>query len=401
MVRGRRCLGCVFLLVLAGLRRHAAAQEISCTPHALASQTQLINAVCCDEPSENCTTGAPAVCNVGCAEVFLPFMQDCGAALGAESAHFVPVVALCEAAALTLQPVAPESHRRPGGGHISAVPARGVIFFLDLESGPPGSLVTMYGTGFGSHPGVVTVGGLPATSVLWTDTKVAIVVPALPFGATPVLLEGSLSTAQFVVRAGRLFFVATTGNDNANGSVATPWATLLHARDSIQPGDIVYARNGVSQSTDDGQGWSTCFLLATSKDAGTPGMPKAIVAYPGETVTIGNVNGTAAGGCNSGIRTKGRGEDYWTFAGLVLRGGIEAATTFDNQHWRLVGNDMSCPNGNGQTGCFIPSGSGNSHNFTVFGNIIHHVATNLPPSKVTTEYHGVYISETQADLVWD
>ncbi len=76
----------------------ARAQESSCTPYALASQTQMINVVCCDEPSEDCTGGAPAVCNVGCAELFLPFMQSCGSVLGEHLTDFEPVVALCEAA---------------------------------------------------------------------------------------------------------------------------------------------------------------------------------------------------------------------------------------------------------------------------------------------------------------
>ena len=43
-------------------------------------------AVCCDEPTEDCSSGAPASCNSDCAAVFLPFWTDCGDQLGAQAA---------------------------------------------------------------------------------------------------------------------------------------------------------------------------------------------------------------------------------------------------------------------------------------------------------------------------
>lgn len=33
--------------------------------------------VCCDEPSEDCSSGTPATCNAGCADLMLPFRDDC------------------------------------------------------------------------------------------------------------------------------------------------------------------------------------------------------------------------------------------------------------------------------------------------------------------------------------
>lgn len=40
------------------------------------------------------------------------------------------------------------------------------------------------------------------------------------------------------------FFVATNGNDMAAGGSATPWQTLQHAVDSINPGDTILVRSG-------------------------------------------------------------------------------------------------------------------------------------------------------------
>lgn len=40
------------------------------------------------------------------------------------------------------------------------------------------------------------------------------------------------------------FYVATNGNDAANGAGTTPWATLQHAVDNINPGDTIVVRAG-------------------------------------------------------------------------------------------------------------------------------------------------------------
>ena len=83
----------------------------------------------------------------------------------------------------------------------------------------------------------------------------------------------------------------------------------------MRPGDITYAMNGVAQTADDGSGWSTSMLL---RNGGHPDAPKAFVAYPNATATIGNVEGPP-----SGIRTTPEGgghPGYWVFAGFVLRG---------------------------------------------------------------------------------
>ena len=62
-------------------------------------RTAAVNDECCDEPTEDCSSGRPATCNLGCAHVLLPFFDDCSGALGEEGAgQFADVVALCHAA---------------------------------------------------------------------------------------------------------------------------------------------------------------------------------------------------------------------------------------------------------------------------------------------------------------
>ena len=284
------------------------------------------------------------------------------------------------------------------------------IFYTDLVSGPAnggqnnnGAFITLYGQRFGSSKGsgsVTVGGGAVAGYPIWTDTKVTIQLG--PSAATGNIVltnaNGASNGVPFTVAHGNIYFVATNGSDSASGNYDAPWQTLTHARDTIAPGDIVYAMNGVAQTTDDGQGWSSCLTLGAN--TGSPGALKAMVVYPGASATIGNVNSTSNAGCDTAIRAKGQGESYWAFAGFSIRGGSIAVNPNDETGWRLVANDMSCPNGNAQAGCLHLA---YEVALAVYGNNIHHVGTNLKPGDVTALYQGVYISELNhgVDFGWN
>eukprot|EP01047_Picozoa_sp_COSAG01_P027328 COSAG01_NODE_1800_length_9205_cov_18.778058_8_plen_612_part_00 len=62
------------------------------------SRASAVQAECCDEPTEDCSSGAPTSCNADCAAVFLPFWADCGAQLTTNLALYHSVVAQCQAA---------------------------------------------------------------------------------------------------------------------------------------------------------------------------------------------------------------------------------------------------------------------------------------------------------------
>jgi hypothetical protein len=65
----------------------------------LVGRSGALNDECCDEPSEDCSSGRPATCNLGCAHVLLPFFEDCADALGPTAAgQFDDVVRLCHGA---------------------------------------------------------------------------------------------------------------------------------------------------------------------------------------------------------------------------------------------------------------------------------------------------------------
>ena len=127
-----------------------------------------------------------------------------------------------------------------------SVPPR--IFFSDLESGPNiggksnhGVFVTIWGRGFGAERGrsIVTIGGGAASNYpVWSDNKITFQLgPAARTGDMIVKVAGLASNGlPFTVRRGRIFFVATDGSDRHNGSFATPWRSILHAKDHMSAG---------------------------------------------------------------------------------------------------------------------------------------------------------------------
>ncbi len=61
----------------------------------LSARAAELNVECCDEASEDCSSGQPVVCNVGCSAVVLPFFADCSGALGAATAAYTDLVEMC------------------------------------------------------------------------------------------------------------------------------------------------------------------------------------------------------------------------------------------------------------------------------------------------------------------
>jgi hypothetical protein len=76
--------------------QHRRTQTGSCGD--VIARSQAVQTECCNEPTEDCSSGSPSSCNAGCARVFLPFMADCGSALGVVAAQYRAVVSMCRAA---------------------------------------------------------------------------------------------------------------------------------------------------------------------------------------------------------------------------------------------------------------------------------------------------------------
>ncbi|HZU31423.1 MAG TPA: choice-of-anchor Q domain-containing protein [Candidatus Angelobacter sp.] len=285
-----------------------------------------------------------------------------------------------------------------------AAPPR--IYFSDLESGPNtggqgnnGVWVTIWGKGFGATQGTSTItigGGAAASYPLWSDGKITFQLgPAAGTGNILVNVPGvgTSNGLPFTVRTGNIFFVSTTGNDANTGTFASPWKTIPKAKNSIGVGDTAYIENGVAQTSEDN---FTAYLSMDNNGAsnsGTATAPKALIAYPNASVTVG-----VAGGLHYGIRTPNisANEDYWVISQLHIIGGTQAMD-LGGTGWRIIGNEMQCPGADDQVGCFEMS-EGSQTKF--YGNEVHNAGINPTSSKF---YHAVYFStdSNHIDVGWN
>src|SRR5437773_1018925 len=243
------------------------------------------------------------------------------------------------------------------------------INYSDLQSGPNsggsnnnGAIVTIYGVGFGATRGSSTVrvgSGAAASYLQWSDSRISFQLgPTSTTGNIVVKVAGvgSSNGVYFTIRSGNIFFVAANGSDSSSGDFATPWRSLLKAKNSSIPGDIIYVMDGVSETSLDASNASLAI-----RNGGNSGAPIAIVAYPGATATIG-----ASSGQQYGIIANGASN--WVLAGLTLRGSKSALAVQNASNWRVVGSDLSCPNGSGAGSCMDASAV---RSFKFFGNRVH------------------------------
>ena len=92
-------------------------------------------------------------------------------------------------------------------------------------------------------------------------------------------------TAAGAPAAGRVYYVAPSGSDSAQGTQSAPWASIAHAQSVAQPGDTVYFRGGTYAYT---HADSSCKSQTADVDAitlnksGSSGAAINYWAYPGE-----------------------------------------------------------------------------------------------------------------------
>jgi hypothetical protein len=296
------------------------------------------------------------------------------------------------------------------GGLLAQAP---VLFFSDLTSGPHsggengnGAYVTVYGNGLGGSQGnsTITAGGESMVNCtvwgatwLWYQKITCQLGPNAASGSLIVTVNGQASNAlPFAVAPGNIYFVATTGSDNNPGTFASPWQTLLKARDTMQPGDITYAMNGVAQSSDDGTGWDAAFLLSGGDDGNwcsPTGNPRTLAAYPGATVTIGNPTG---GSPDFGLRTSDC-QGNWVFSGVAFRGQLPAEVA-SGSNYRFSGSDITCPYslGIGGGACFLTSQTTYVY---FYGNHVYDAGA----ANASALFQGVYFStdSNYVDMGWN
>lgn len=258
------------------------------------------------------------------------------------------------------------------GSGSNALPA-GV--YTDLASAPVGAFVTVYGVDS-------SVSSWPVHS--HGNGRTVVQVPA----SAPALTVNGQSIP-VTVNAGRVI-VATTSD-------------LAAKFDAIQPGDVIYLRAGTYAGKYDTAGWNESnFVLLHS---GTEALPMAVVAYPGEAVTIDNTGAGGNGRPNFYLGDSGGGRkgSYFTIAGLrliasqdnIFGGGNTADSSTPESgadHVRVVGCTLTITDSTSNTmsGLLALQGDG----WKVLGNTFNDPANRT----IINNNHGIYVQNGADDV---
>ncbi|WP_437547275.1 right-handed parallel beta-helix repeat-containing protein [Sorangium sp. So ce367] len=249
-----------------------------------------------------------------------------------------------------------------GGGAAPAPPTAPRVLFTDLESGPAGAYVTLYGARLvedGGDEPEVTFDGVPVAPVLARDGAsnddvaraldviVVRVSPDAPVGAADIVVRrGGVASepARFTVRSGTIRYVDAVGGDDQSPDCAeaAPCASLGKLASVLAPGDVAYVREGdypgdFTCGADFANQAITCALPLTElADPGTASRPIAVVGYPGERPRVGLL-GAPAGAELSHVAFRVADAGHVILANLELTDAGLGGLVRDMESLRVVG----------------------------------------------------------------
>ena len=234
----------------------------------------------------------------------------------------------------------------------------------------PQTLAVATGSGAGTYlPGTVVpiVAAAPATGdafYRWTGPGVAAPDSAsttITIPAGPTTVTATYRTVVPPVSTDADYYVATTGSDAADGSLATPFRTIQHALAVLAGGQTLFLRAGTYDE----------ILINAVPSGSSWAAPTRIAAYPGETVWLKPTVGGASDAAGSIIYFS-RGQRYIEFTGINLDGTLLSGGTlvfFDNRvgatapdHVRVQDAEIINGSGPGGGGAAVAVG-GSFHEF--------------------------------------
>ena len=286
------------------------------------------------------------------------------------------------------------------------------LFFSDLESGPgsggqggKGAFVSIWGAGFGATRGssTVTIGGGAADNYpVWTNTKITFQLgAAAATGNIVVHVSGKADSngSSFTVSAAATSFSVTSRERQRVGKSS---ARSL-ADDRARQGQPRRGRHRVHRHERRRLGVTDRHVplqrVAEYRPERRDQRGHRSAAQGARRVPRRDRDGGA------GERQVQRGLlvpaitgtfDYWVLSGLTLRG-QDQALDFEGtaDGWRVIGNDVSCPNGTGLSGCIVGGDGTTPHDLKLFGNVVHDAAANV--TTITKYYHGIYLASNDLE----
>jgi hypothetical protein len=134
----------------------------------------------------------------------------------------------------------------------------------------------------------------------------------------------------FIISAtvsGATYYVSTTGNNGAAGTIGAPWLTWQYAFNQIVAGDTLYVRGGTYNPTGtyaDFWGDFYCGVYVNNRN-GTSGDRIVVLNYPGEIPVLDCVTLTQV---ESHVAFALYNCDYWTLKGLVVTGASQYSSSY-------------------------------------------------------------------------
>jgi hypothetical protein len=185
---------------------------------------------------------------------------------------------------------------------------------------------------------------------------------------------------------GRVYYVATSGNDGAAGTLDAPWRTIGRAARAVMPGDTVYVRGGTYNETID---------VNTSGSAAAG--PIVFASYPGEKAAVSGTGLTVPAGAMRGlwnlnnvsyvtvqgfdVGNYGTSSTTATPVGIYLNGGGTQVKIVGNRVHDIVNRTESCPNGNAfGIEVYANDATHSINNLTIDGNEVDHLRTGCSES---------------------
>jgi len=121
--------------------------------------------------------------------------------------------------------------------------------------------------------------------------------------------------------SGATYYVATTGNNAAAGTIAAPWETWNYAFNQLVAGDTLYIRGGTYQPTGtfSDAGYGDAFNAVTIHNINGTALNRIVVmGYPGERAILDGVNVTQGADTCGRHGIKMTYSDYWTFKNFEI-----------------------------------------------------------------------------------
>ena len=124
------------------------------------------------------------------------------------------------------------------------------------------------------------------------------------------------------------YYVATTGNDGAGGTIGAPWATWQKGFSTIIAGDTLYIRGGTYQphGTLNNTSWINWYGgVAVNGKNGTAVDRIVVMNYASEVPILDGVNIDEGSGTDARAGIFMRDCEYWTIKGLTVTGVVQIA----------------------------------------------------------------------------